>query len=68
MTPQRYKELETDESLSLTEEEFAAGWHWCPDWGDMLVGPNTLEMECCTCHSKQFAKKQNNDFTDGNGY
>jgi len=36
----------------LTEEEIAAGWHWCPDWDDLLIGPDPKwdgERELCHC-------------------
>jgi len=64
VTPQRYKELETDDLAFLTDVERAEGWHWCPDWDYMLIGPNSPEMDCCTCPEKP----RNNEFSDGNGY
>lgn len=26
-----------------------SGWHYCPDWDFLLVGPGTPEMEACCC-------------------
>lgn len=46
MLLKRYFELESSSTLELTEEE---GWHFCPDWDYMLVGPDLPEIEGCTC-------------------
>lgn len=35
--------------LELTKEEFELGWHYCPDWDGLLIGPGMRELECCTC-------------------
>lgn len=40
----------------LTKEESEAGWHWCPDWDGLIVGPSTPEAECCTCFSSKKVK------------
>jgi len=34
-----------------------AGWHFCPDWDFMLIGPEWPEMECCTCKIKPDTKE-----------
>lgn len=39
MTDERYWALERSQTLPLTAEEIAEGWHFCPDWDGMLVGP-----------------------------
>ena len=49
MTPERMRQLEREPSAVITKEEFSEGWHFCPDWDYMLVGPDTPEGECCTC-------------------
>lgn len=33
----------------LTQDEIAAGYHFCYDWDGMFIGPEDGEMECCTC-------------------
>lgn len=48
MTPERYKELETTDH-PLTKEEVAEGWHFCPDWDEMLIHQSWPEKECCLC-------------------
>lgn len=50
MTPERKRELEADESLQLTSEEVAEGYHFCMDWDGMLIHKDDPEAECCTCH------------------
>lgn len=48
----RYLKLER-EGDGLTLEEMKAGWHFCLDWDEMLVGPEmTAEWDCCTCNYK----------------
>lgn len=41
----------------LTNEEVLVGWHYCPDWDFLLVGPGMEEQEGCQCdvhrHSKE---------------
>lgn len=49
MSPERYRELDTAVTPTLTPEERAEGWHFCPDWDYLLVGPGTAEEECCLC-------------------
>jgi len=57
MTEERYKALvdsncfgeDRPEQLRLTDTEIAEGWHWCPDWDYLLVGPGCAEKDCCTC-------------------
>lgn len=50
MSDLRWTELMNDDSLHLTSEEIAEGWHFCWDFDGLLVGPGMdMEMECCTC-------------------
>ncbi len=49
MDKQRYYELSTNMELKLTPEEVAAGWHFCPDWDDMLIHKDGPEAGGCTC-------------------
>lgn len=48
MTYDRYCELEFFGGV-ISPEELKEGWHFCPDWDGLLVGPKMPEMECCTC-------------------
>lgn len=33
----------------LSEEEVKQGWHFCPDFDDLLVGPGNPEAFVCNC-------------------
>ena len=33
-----------------TKEDFYKGYHFCYDWDELFIAPDTLEFECCTCH------------------
>ena len=55
MTPERYRELSWEAFIGLTPEELSRGWHFCPDWDYMLIGPNMKECESCTCTSPKCA-------------
>ena len=34
----------------LTAGEITLGWHWCPDWDFLLVGPGMEgEQAACNC-------------------
>ena len=50
MTPERMKELESNQDV-ISEEEWEDGWHFCPEWDGMLVNSNDKEGEgsCCIC-------------------
>lgn len=52
MDRQRYAELELRDG-KLTAEEIAQGWHFCPEWDYMLVGPGMPEADCCLCEAPQ---------------
>jgi hypothetical protein len=47
MTPKRYKEIQLGAKLS--QEEFKKGWHYCPAWNYLLIGPGMQEMKSCPC-------------------
>ena len=49
MDNKRWCELERDGNARLTQEELAQGWHFCPDWDFMVVGPGMDAIESCTC-------------------
>ena len=52
MDVERWNKLSGDIDGSLTQEEMDAGWHWCFDFDEMLVGPEMpLEWDVCTCFS-----------------
>jgi hypothetical protein len=47
----RWKYLMEHEFALLTEEEINAGWHFCPEWDGLLIGPGMAEYESfCSCH------------------
>lgn len=48
MTPERRFNCEIL-NRPLTQEEILQGYHYCPDWDYMLIGPEDPETECCTC-------------------
>lgn len=49
MTPERYNFLEVKFGATLTQEEIAAGWHFCENWNDMLIHRDWPEFQECTC-------------------
>ena len=55
MKYERWLYLETHENAELTKEELQEGWHWCPEWDFLLVGPDMKEWEVCLC--KNFKKE-----------
>lgn len=48
MNHNRYYQIDRD-GYGLTEEEVKDGWHFCPEWDQMLIGPDMPELESCTC-------------------
>jgi len=38
-----------DESMQLSPDEIEAGWHFCPEWDGLLIGPTMSEMDECVC-------------------
>jgi hypothetical protein len=49
MTPERWLELERDQNSRVTHGEIADGWHFCPEWDGLLIGPEMGEFQCCLC-------------------
>jgi hypothetical protein len=53
MTPERYDQLMNQwPSVKLTLGELKLGWHFCPEWDGLLIGPNMEEMKACSCFRK----------------
>lgn len=52
MSNQRWIELMNDPALGLTEDEIEQGWHFCPEWDSLLIGPGMKELDCCTCEKR----------------
>lgn len=49
MTDERFGQLLDDVTTVFTPDEIAEGWHFCPDWDGLPVGPGSPEVEVCTC-------------------
>lgn len=49
MTPERWLELERDQSSHVEHGEIAEGWHFCPEWDGLLIGPGMGEFDHCLC-------------------
>ncbi len=49
MTQERYREVNKDQEAELTAQELADGWHFCPEWDDLLVNTNDEEGEGVAC-------------------
>ena len=50
MDDDRWKLLMRDCKEMLQPEEIAEGWHFCPEWDGLLIGPGMWEFEhCCPC-------------------
>lgn len=50
MEESRRVNLELDPDGCLTDAEMIEGWHFCPDWDFLLIGPGMHEFEsCCLC-------------------
>jgi hypothetical protein len=49
MDNERYKMVDMGYD-TLSKEEKSRGWHFCPDWDYMTVGPGMSELEGCTCN------------------
>ena len=58
MTQERWNYLmqpfHGDESVMLTAQELADGWHWCDEWDGLLIHSDDREFEHCEC---DFMKK-----------
>lgn len=60
MLPERWTELMYNGDLRLTEKEIAEGWHFCPDWDSLLIGPGMIEMDYCSCREKDYESNETN--------
>lgn len=40
--------LDDDEDVR-TPAEVEAGWHFCPEYDYLLIGPGMMEMDHCVC-------------------
>lgn len=49
MDDTRRGHLDHDINLNLTLEEILQGYHFCPAWDFLLVGPEDQEAQCCCC-------------------
>ena len=49
MSEERIEQLKNDQSLELTDEELALGYHFCYDWDGLLVEPGSNKMQHCFC-------------------
>jgi hypothetical protein len=78
MSLQRWDELMNSNGpcVHLTEGEMADGWHWCPEWDDLLIHPMDGEYQFCQCEDKQKYKRdskyyeelrQYSEWIDNNG-
>jgi hypothetical protein len=50
MSRERWKALMADGNLELTQAEIGQGWHFCPEFDGLLVGPGMMEQEFCKHH------------------
>jgi hypothetical protein len=44
------------DEMRLTPAEMDAGWHFCYDWDELLVGPGMMELSCCHCEFDEPAR------------
>lgn len=49
MTQERWIALNKSGDVPTLDEVFA-GWHYCPDWDFLLVGPGMKELHACCCN------------------
>ena len=49
MKNERWTYLMKNDDASLTKEECEHGWHFCPEWDGLLIGPGMGELDCCKC-------------------
>jgi hypothetical protein len=64
MTTERWRRLMSCEGLKLQPDEIAEGYHFCPDWDDLLVGPDMQESDTCTCDVPALSPRTEPDSTD----
>jgi len=58
MTPERERQLTTDMTTNLTNEEHAEGWHFCPEWDFDLIHKSHPEFEACICEDQRANKEK----------
>lgn len=49
MTNARWSKLMAYEAEELDPLEIAQGWHFCPEWDGLLIGPGMAELDSCPC-------------------
>lgn len=49
MPIRRWRALMKDDTLLMNGEEIALGWHFCPEWDGLLIGPGMAETDACSC-------------------
>ena len=55
MTDERWRTLMCGLD-ALSKDEIEEGWHWCPDWDGLLVGPDSGKALFCECILKSGEK------------
>ena len=63
MDKKRWVELEKSLDSVISIEESEEGWHWCPDWDYLLVGPGMGELESCCCGAQPILRAK--ELTNG---
>lgn len=46
MSETRWQMLMNDSELKLTEDEIAQGWHFCPEFDELLRNTKEAEFKC----------------------
>ena len=59
MDIRRREAINASNTLKLTRQEIIDGYHFCPDWDYLLVGPNDPEVSRCTCFPDDDIKGDN---------
>jgi hypothetical protein len=36
----------------LTQDDVAEGWHFCPEWYGLCIGPGMPELDGCLCEPR----------------
>jgi len=49
MNNRRWHAITTIQTVKLTEREIQEGWHFCPEWDGLLIGPGMEEYKACLC-------------------
>jgi hypothetical protein len=49
MDDKRWQELMDNDDLRLTDQEIKEGWHFCPEFDGLLIGPGMDECMFCQC-------------------